>query len=291
MSSSNRAKQFAELHQRGLALLHDQTRALDGVIHELHILDDDQDQPAIRIPILMAQAVGVSLHSVIALTRTPDMAIRDGFGIARSAVETAVNAAYIAVGGSPVAEQAIRHMRQKRWRDLSREAYIGGARMTLSRDIGLTADDLPGLPEALDEFTNKRGREVRDWTTVSLEDRIDVVSNRCKRAGVCLGSAVFAIYRPSSELLHGTYYGVNYFWQGSRERPVKTREAFQNLWLLEHFVTLLGAMFFAASGAIDALAAVFDLPEHSSKQDELSGTFAQLIDDMGHLDTAVGEVQ
>ncbi len=214
------------------------------------------------------------------------MAIRDGFGIARSIVETAVNAAYIAVGGQSMAEQAIRHMRQKRWRDLSREANIGGWRMTISRDVGLTPDDLPGLAEALDEYTNKRGREVRDWTPSSIEERIDAVTGRCKRAGLCFGAGVFAIYRPFSELLHGTYYGVNHFWQGSREQPANTAAAFEHLWLLEHFVTLLSAVFFGVSGAIDAMAAVFDLPEHAERQDALSQELSQLIDDMGKFDGA-----
>ena len=217
------------------------------------------------------------------------MAIRDGFGIARSAVETAVNAAFIAVGGESVAEQAIKHMRQKRWRDLSREAKIGGWRMTVSREVGLTPEDLPGLPEALEEYTNRRGREVRDWTPVGIEERIDAVGESCRRAGVCFGAAVFAIYRPSSELLHGTYYGVNYFWQGSRERAAKTRADFDRLWLLEHFVTLLSAMFFAASGAIDAIAAGFGLPAHSARQDELAENLAALIDDMNAMDQAASE--
>jgi hypothetical protein len=180
-------------------------------------------------------------------------------------------------------------MRQKRWRDLSREANIGGWRMTISRDVGLTPDDLPGLPEALQEYTNKRGREVRDWTPASIEERIDAVTQRCKQAGLCFGAAVFAIYRPSSELLHGTYYGVNYFWQGSREQPARSRAAFDQLWLSEHFVTLLSAMFFGASGAIDALAEVFDLPGHTKRQNELAQELAQLIDDMGKLDGLVGE--
>ena len=112
--------QADELHARGRALLYAQTRCLDAIIHDLHQIDPEMDKPAIRIPILMLQALGVSVHSVLALTQNRDMAIRDGFGIARSVVETAVNAAYIAVGGEPMAEQAVRHMRQKRWRDLER---------------------------------------------------------------------------------------------------------------------------------------------------------------------------
>lgn len=146
-----------ELHHRGRAILGAQTRALDAIIHDLHLLDPDMNKPAIRVPLLMLQAVGVSIHSILTLTQKRDMAIRDGFGLARSAVETSVNAAYIALGGEPLAEQAVRHMRQKRWRDLSREATVGGWRMTVSRDVSLTPDDLPGLPEALQEFTNKRG--------------------------------------------------------------------------------------------------------------------------------------
>jgi hypothetical protein len=273
-------------HDRGRGVLHAQTRALDAIIHDLNLLDPELDKIAIRVPLLMLQAVGVSVHSVLALTRSRDMAIRDGFGITRSAVETAVNAAYIAVGGEALAEQAIRHMRQKRWRDLSREANIGGWRMSVSREIGLTADDLPGLPESLEEYTNKRGREVRDWTPATIEERIDAVTERSRRAGLCFGAAVFAIYRPSSELLHGTYYGVNYFWQGRLALPARSRASFDHLWLLEHFGTLLSAMFFGASGAIDTMAVVFDLPAHANRQDELARELTQLIDDMNGLEEA-----
>jgi hypothetical protein len=274
-----------ELHNRGREILQAQTRALDATIHDLHHLDPHMDEMAIRVPILMLQAVGVSIRSVLALTESRGMGIRDCFGIARSAVETAVNAAYVAVGGQPMAERAVRHMRQKRWRDLSREANIGGWRMIVSRDVGLAADDLPGLPEALDEYTNKRGREVRDWTSASIDERIDAVAERCKRAGLCFGAAVFAIYRPSSELLHGSYYGVNYFWQGSRDRPALTGPELDHLWLLEHFVTLLTATFFAASGGIDTMAELFNLPEHATRQDQLAQEFTHLIDDMNLADS------
>ena len=284
MSETNQAL-ADELHARGRSLLYAQTRALDAILHDLHHLDPDMNKLPIRLPILMLQAVGVSIHSLLLLTQNREMAIRDGFGVARSLVETAVNAAYIAVGGEPMAEQAVRHMRQKRWRDLSREAKIGGWRMTVRRDVGLAPDDLPGLPEALAEYTSKRGREVRDWTPASIEERIDTIAELCKRAGLCFGAAVFAIYRPSSELLHGTYYGVNYFWQGSGEQPTRGRAAFDRLWLLEHFVTLLSATFFGVSGAIDAMAAVFKLPYHAERQDELAQELTHLSDDMGKLES------
>lgn len=268
-------------HQRGRQILRAQTLAIEALIDELRSLDTTGDDPSIRLPVLMLQAVGVSVHSVLALTKERNMAIRDCFGIARSAVETAVNAAFIAISGAPMAEKAVRHMRQKRWRDLKRQGKVGDQRISVSRDIGCGIEEFPGLGEALAEYTNKRGDEVRDWTPESLERRIVAVSAADSRAGLCLGVASFSIYRPASELLHGTYYGVNLFWQGSREAPVRSRADFDELWMTEHFVTLLTGMFFGVSGAIDAIATVHRLAGHSERQDLLSQQLSELIEAMG----------
>jgi len=58
---------------------------------------------------------------------------------------------------------------------------------------------------------------------------------------------------------------------------------------MEHFITLLTALFFGSSGAIDALAAVFDLSDHARRQNVLAQELTQLVDDMGKLDALVGE--
>src|SRR5690606_29209637 len=118
-----------------------------------------------RVVTMMLQAVGMSMHSVAKLTASRDIAIRDCFGIARATAETAVNLAFIEVGGAPIAHKAIRHMMQKRWRDLHRSARVSGQVISIRRDIGAEVSDFPGLQEALDEYTNKRGEEVRDWTS------------------------------------------------------------------------------------------------------------------------------
>lgn len=273
--------ELSAYHRRGRDILHAQTRAIDSLIYELHALDPAIDREAFRVPLLMLQAVGVSVHSVLKLTHERDMGIRDSFGIVRAAVETAINAAFIAVSGEHTAEKAIRHMRQKRWRDLRRHGRVGDLRITASRAVDLEVDDLPGLREALDEYTNKRGEEVRDWTPDSLQKRITTISDFHRRAGMSLGIAHFAIYRPASELLHGTYYGVNLFWQGSRDRPARDADEFDALWMTEHFVTLLTALFFAVSGTIDAIAAVHSLEGHSQRQDALSQELSALIEQMG----------
>lgn len=276
--------QLAAFHQRGRLLLQEQTRALDAIIGEMHNRDPNRIRPSVWIPMLMLQAVGVSVHSVLALTQERTMAIRDGFGIARSAVETAINAAFISVEGDPIGERAIRHMRQKRWRDLNRETQIGDMRITASRDIGMDIDDFPGLRDAVDEFTRKRGTEVREWIDTSLEDRIAAVSAKSRRGGLGLGSAYFGIYRPASELLHGSYYGVNFFWQGSRATPARSAQEFEYVWVMEHFVLLLSTLFLSVGGAIDAISEVQGFTEQKAQQDRLSRQLQILIETMGNVD-------
>lgn len=274
--STHRQNELSEYHKLGRSLLHDQTRAIDALIHDLAELDNIEESVKIRIPILMLQAVGVSTHSVLTLTQERNMSIRDCFGIARSAFETAVNAAFISVLGDQMAEKAIRHMRQKRWRDLRRQGRMGDQLVTVSRNINVEIDAIPQLREALEEYTNKKGEEIRDWTPISLERRVAAVSRQNHRAGLCLGAAMFSIYRPASELLHGTYYGVNLFWQGSRDEPARRREEFDELWVTEHFVTLLTALFFSISGAIHAISSASNLSQHSQMQDHLSNKLSTL---------------
>jgi hypothetical protein len=281
---TDRQNLLTTFQDTGRSLLTAQTRALDAIIHDLVQMDSDRNRPDVRVPLLMLQAVGVSVHSVLALTRERSMAIRDGFGIARSAVETALNAAYISTAGATQAELSIRYMRQKRWRDLNRQGSFGDVQVTVVRDIGRQASEFPGLEEALAEFTDRKGRERRTWTQLSIEDRIATVANLDRQAGIAFGSAVFAIYRPASELLHGSYYGVNYFWQGSRDTPARTAEAFDALWVTEHFVTLLCSLFFAVSGAVSTIAAVHRLPLHPELQDRLAKQLGHLIEAMNDAD-------
>lgn len=281
---ANRRHLASLCHQLGRDLLRLQTEAIDELLHELSDMRGLNYKAEVFVPILMMQAVGVSIHSVLSLTRERDMGIRDCFGIARSAVETALNAAFISASGNAMAEKAVRHMRQKRWCDLRRHGRVGDLNITVSRDVEMSVDDLPGLREALDEYTNRKGDEIRDWTPESLERRLAVISGLHKRVGLSLGGATFAIYRPASELLHGTYYGVNLFWQGSRSEPARQREEFEKLWLTDHFVTLLSALLLGASGAIQVIASTHSMQRHLQTQDELLAKLNLLVENMGELD-------
>ncbi len=278
------APEFAEFRASGRAILDYQLKLLDRLIDEIAGAVGHPASEADRVTIWMLQALGVSIHSILKLTTDVDMAIRDCFGIARSAAETAVNVAYINAKGPETALRAVRHMRQKRWRDLKRTANMNGIKFTVQRSIAESASDFPGLPEALDEFTNKKGQEVRDWTSDNIEQRIAEVGSISKSAAEALSGAIFTIYRPSSEILHGSFYGVNYFWQGSLDRPVQNREEFKYLWTYDHFVTLLSSAFFASRGAIDAVATARSLPTYATLQIQADDMLRKLGGAMAEAD-------
>lgn len=250
-------------------VLYAQTRLLDTLIQRL------ADQPhrpiesdeVLRVTMLMIQALGVSIHSVIRLTQSRDMSIRDCFGIARSVSELAVNICYIAAGGPEVAQRAGRHALQKSYRDLQREGDIGGTSFKLGRTNVPAVEDVLGLAEALSEFTGRKGQENTDWTPLKISSRIEEVGKVSSQAALALSGSTVSVYRHASELLHGTYFGVVHFWSGSG-RPATTRGSFEDRWG-EHFVAIFGGIFFAAQAVVEFFGSSFDLPDLLEDQKQL----------------------
>ncbi len=261
-------------------VLHAQTRLLDTLIQRLA---DQPQRPiesdeVLRVTVLMIQALGVSTHSVIKLTESRDMSIRDCFGIARSVSELAVNICYIAAGGSEVAQRAGRHALQKGFRDLQREGDIGGISFKFGRANVPSVDDVPGLAEALSEFTGRKGQEITDWTPLKISNRIEDVGKVNSRAALALSGSTVSVYRHASELLHGTYFGVVHFWSGSG-RPATTRDSFEERWG-EHFVAIFGAIFFAAQAVVEFFGSSFDFPDLLEDQKQLILVTNKIVEDL-----------
>ena len=253
-----------------------QTRNLDRVLSELSsaTLEAD-DEPVVRVTLLMLQALGVTMHSVLKLTAERDMAIRDCYGLARSAFELAVNLCFITASGVEEARRAERHAMQKSYRDMQRQGEVGGVAFEIGRDGVPESDVVPELAEALKGFT-RRGKEVRDWTPTSLSDRIASVGNVHRGAALCLSGASVSVYRHASELLHGTYFGVVHFWSGSGGRPARSRADFDALWS-EHFIAVFTALFFSASAAVKLYARKYNLPEVESSDSALVAKMQSVV--------------
>ena len=269
----------ADIKDQLRLLMAEQTRLLDLLIHELaqKNFDDAEIDEIANTVLLMLQSMGVSVHSILRLTDTVDMAIKDCFGIARTVSEMSINVAYIVSSDVEVARRAKLHALQKQFRDLKRSGAIDGMEIQIRRSVIPKTSDVPDLEKALTTFTNKKGQEIRDWTPLSLDQRITKVGSLNKRAVTSLFGSKFAIYRHSSELLHGTYFGVLYFWTSpSGERL--NREGFEETWIQIHLVTLFTAVFFGIIGAIESCASRFELTQFSDPIRDLTSRALKIVD-------------
>lgn len=231
--------------------LYVQTRLLDGIIHRLshkgtsHALDEDVRSTII----LMIQAMGSSAHSILKLTEKPSLAIRDCYGIARSIPELAVNICCICAAGRDAAQTAKRHALQRSYRDLDRSDTIAGIKIVLRRTNKPSPEAIDGLSEALEEFTHRSGREKKSWIDLDVKQRIETINVTHPQVALSLSASTFSIYRHASEILHGTYAGLQFFWK-LNEGPPRTRDEAERL-LDEHFTTIFTSAFFSLNAVIE----------------------------------------
>lgn len=147
------------------SLMSAELQLIDMIIHLLQdrgATKDEEAEEIIRTTLLMYQGLGVSIHSILKLTEVPDMGIRDCFSIARGVVETSINIAYIVSSKSEIAQKAQAHALQRFYRDLSKAGIIAGTRISVSSNAIPSIESIPGLEQALKQFTDKNGREIRD---------------------------------------------------------------------------------------------------------------------------------
>jgi hypothetical protein len=200
-----------------------------------------------RAALLLTQAIGVSLHSLSILLDKSFMGARDAFGISRSICEGAVNACYLMMSDDAVLEKATRHAMQKMHREANKDVKLGGVRLNVSAGLNVPVSDMPGLSEALREFTRNNGSEIRDWSDKSIDQRIEYVASRLPECGTSLAASRLLIYGVSSEIIHGSLYGVIYFWTGlSGLDRLKETGRYQ---MMVHYLTAI----VAAAFALDAL--------------------------------------
>jgi len=214
-----------------------------------------------RVLPAMLQALGSSSHTLVRLSDGPGLHSRDCFSIGRSIVELAVNICYILAEGEDAASQAQGHANQKAVRDLDRESTVGGQTIRL-RSSALEDLELPReLQESIQEFTARSGRE-KGWTDMSVDAR-------CERVGQVLGEEVltplhwarFAVYRHSSEILHGTFFSAMFFMGLTDPAGAPTSP---NEWLGriagQHLMILMSAVLSVLAVA-RAVSASFDVSE------------------------------
>lgn len=241
-------------------ILFSQTRMIDAWLHTSNATEPAEmfksgDPEVLRIVSTMIHMVGISAHSILTLTQEVGLQTRDYYSIARGIVESVVNIVFIMAQGREAAERADRHAQQKAYRDLKRESSAGGLNIIVGNKVKLQPEDEERLSLLAAEFTNRKGREKRDWTDENLTHRIDTAALRFSNASViALHAAAFNIYRYSSEVLHGTYFSALHFWGLTTiggPRP-KSRDDLSRI-LSEHQFSVFMSAIFAFNALLECL--------------------------------------
>jgi hypothetical protein len=220
----------------------------------------------------MSLAGGQSIGTVLQSTEKRGIPVRDCFPIARSVVETLINAAYVLAGGEALAEKAIRHTQQKFYRDLDKKVGRGEYELQITATPKPDLTDQAELKAAIDEFTTARGRE-KSWTDDSVPMRIEKIGQALGAvpASGLLG-AYALVYADSSEIIHGSLFGIQLFYRG-RAKPPENVEEFRSL-TAQHLEGILFAIFLALNGYLRAFCM---LQKFKSLDDRLKELFDEFM--------------
>jgi|GEM_PF-801682 len=173
-----------------------------------------------RISTFLAMAAGQSLETLLRMAKLRGIPVRDAYPVARSAIESFVNASYLLAESDEVAERAIRHIDFASWRHHNRKFGSGEFSIEVCSD--------PDRPATLArEYPEFSGKRKASWTNLNVPSRIRRVGELAgRRAGSRLHAAYDLIYSLSSEIIHGSPFGASYFYS-AHLKGERTTEAFR----------------------------------------------------------------
>jgi len=149
--------------------------------------------------------------------------LRDCYALGRVVFETIINIGFICAKGKKYAEQMQKHAIQKEIRGQKRQSKIGDMVLKVERNpmIDLSQDE--ELKLIVEEYTRNNGKEITQWTPEGIIKRLEVINSKySEKIAGDLHFSLISIYRNSSEIIHGTYYG-SLFSIGGLSLP-KTKE-------------------------------------------------------------------
>ena len=235
------------------------------------------------VVVSMSLAGGQSIGTILQSTHKRGIPVRDCFPIARSVVETLINAAYVLAGGDSLAEKAIRHTQQRFYRDMDKKVGRGEFQLHISATPPPVVDDQVWLKKAIEEFTTSRGRE-KSWTDDSVPMRIEKIG---QTLGVIPASgflgAYALVYADSSEIIHGSLFGIQLFYRGRAKQPENVEE-FRAL-TARHLEGILFALFLALNSYLRAFCM---LQKFTPLDARLKGLFDGFMDAVRGTETMTG---
>ncbi|MBS0425797.1 MAG: hypothetical protein JSR41_00750 [Proteobacteria bacterium] len=208
-------------------------------------LESKLDRDKARAVAATAMGAGQTTNTILKLSHESGTVVRDMYPLARSVVESYVNAAFFATQPIEVSQRAIRHKDFAAWKHANR--VIGSGAFMIA--IGSQQQIKPFLESEFPEFA---GKSQGSWTNLDVPSRIRLVGEKVAAAGRALLGAYGGIYAISSEIIHGSVFGTAYFYSSGTVDPTSD-EGFRR-GILQQRVDILSAVAHAASGFLAAYA-------------------------------------
>lgn len=215
------------------------------VQYKWQLLSNGLDADKIRTAAGVAMGAGQSMNTLVKLSEEKGVMVRDMYGIARTVVEGFINAAFFVTQPVDVAQRALRHVEYATWKHHNR--IIGSGEMMFA--VNSDEDPKKTLQYRFPEFA---GKGQGSWTTLDAPNRIDRIGKEVRAAGGAFLGAYGMVYAVSSEIIHGSVYGMSYFFSShtkDRTSPESFRHGVQ-----EQLINILSAASHAASGFLAAYA-------------------------------------
>lgn len=205
------------------------------------------EQDKARATAAVSMGAGQSLNTILKNSTERGIAVRDLYPIARAVVEGFINAAFFTTQPVAVSQRALSHRHYAAWKHTNRVIGSGKFMMSLGGDPDPKATVVHRFPEFA-------GRGQDSWSTLDIPSKINRIGEVVRASGGALLGAYACIYAVSSEIIHGSVYGMSFF-MSAHSRGEQTTEAFQS-GTEEQMVDILSAVGHAASGFLAAFANV-----------------------------------
>ena len=220
-----------------------------------------------RTSTLLAMAAGQSVETLLRMAKLRGIPVRDAYPIARSAVESFVNASFLLAESDEVAARAVSYVSYASWRHHNRKFGSGAFAIEVQSD--------PGPASTLThEFPEFSGKGNGMWTKLDVPSRIRRVGELVgPRAASRLLAAYGLIYSLSSEIVHGSPFGASYFYSAHLAGN-ETPEAFV-AGTVRHLEEILISVIHAHCGYLAAFFGAQGMKAPLAAEEKL---FARLLD-------------
>ena len=205
------------------------------------------DHDKARAVAATAMGAGQTTSTILNLSQETGIVVRDMYPLARSVVESYVNAAFFVTQPVEIAQRAIRHKDFAAWKHVNR--VIGNGDFMIA--LGSQEKIKPFLEKEFPEFA---GRGQGAWTNLDVPSRIRLIGEKVRAAGGALMGAYGGIYAISSEIIHGSVFGTAYFYSFASGDP-RSDEGFRR-GVLQQRIDILSAVSHATSGFLAAYAEI-----------------------------------